>query len=67
MIGIPEAFSPTYAVARRKFLEAAAAGAVVLVVWLFPGREGASLVVVGDAAALQHPLIEAGWPVVLHH
>ena len=26
-----------------------------------------SLVVVGDAAALQHPLIEAGWPVVLHH
>ena len=26
MIGIPEAFSPTYAVARRKFLEAAAAG-----------------------------------------
>lgn len=42
---------------------AAAAGAVVLVVWLFPGREGASLVVVGDEAGaipMEPPLLF--WP-----
>ena len=42
MIGIPEAFSPTYAVARRKFLEAAAAGGLEVESHTHPlaGREG---------------------------
>ena len=42
MIGIPEAFSPTYAVARRKFLEAAAAGGLEVESHTHPlaGRDG---------------------------
>ena len=42
MIGIPEAFSPTYAAARRKFLEAAAAGGLEVESHTHPlaGREG---------------------------
>ena len=42
MIGITEAFSPTYAVARRKFLEAAAAGGLEVESHTHPlaGREG---------------------------
>ena len=45
MIGVVEAFSPSYAAARAKFLEAAASGAMVLESHLhpLPGRDGEAL------------------------